>query len=67
MVYKNLIKIDKGDYKLLIEVEYKDTTIELPDIEKIARAILDASENAKNEVVEKPKVEESGKKKKGRA
>jgi hypothetical protein len=53
MVSKKLIEIDKGAYKLIVEVEYSD---ELPDIsEGVAQTIADAVEKAKNENKKKKK------------
>jgi hypothetical protein len=48
MATKKLVEIDKGAYKLLVEVEYDDITAELPEIgEGVAQAIADAVEKSK--------------------
>jgi hypothetical protein len=56
MLSKKLVEIDKGAYKLLIEVEYEDITTELPEIgEGVAQAIADAVEKATKEDKKKKK------------
>jgi len=45
MTSKKVIEIDKGAYKLLVEVEVDDLTTELPEIgEGMANAITEAVE-----------------------
>ncbi len=45
MASKKVIEIDKGAYKLLVEVEVDDLTTELPEIgEGVAKTIADAVE-----------------------
>jgi hypothetical protein len=48
---KKVIEIDKGAYKLLVEVDIEDgLTTELPEIgEGVAQVIADAVENAKED------------------
>ncbi|MBX0312774.1 MAG: hypothetical protein JHC31_13575 [Sulfurihydrogenibium sp.] len=56
---KKIVEIDKGVYKLLVEVEYEEFSTEIPEIgEGVAQAIADAIEKARNK--------EDKKKKKGR-
>jgi hypothetical protein len=58
MANKKIVEIDRGAYKLLVEVEYDDLSTELPEIgEGVAQTIAEA--------VEKATKEESKKKKKG--
>jgi hypothetical protein len=53
---KKLVEIDKGAYKLIVEVEYNDITAELPEIgEGVAQAIADAVEKAKSKDDKKKK------------
>ncbi len=45
MTSKKVIEIDKGAYKLLVEVEVNDLTTELPEIgEGVANTIAEAVE-----------------------
>jgi hypothetical protein len=56
MPSKKLVEIDKGAYKLLVEVEYEDITTELPEIgEGVAQAIADAIEKNKEQDKKKKK------------
>jgi hypothetical protein len=56
MQSKKVVEIDKGAYKLLVEVEIDDLTTELPEIgEGVAQAIADAVEKAKNKEQDKKK------------
>ncbi|MBX0311263.1 MAG: hypothetical protein JHC31_05730 [Sulfurihydrogenibium sp.] len=53
---KKLVEIDKGAYKLIVEVEYDEFTTELPEIgEGVAQAIADAVEKANKENKKKKK------------
>jgi hypothetical protein len=56
MQSKKIVEIDKGAYKLLVEVEYDDITTELPEIgEGVAQAIADAVEKNKEQDKKKKK------------
>lgn len=56
MQSKKVIEIDRGAYKLLVEVEVDDLTTELPEIgEGVANTIAEAVEKAKNEENKKRK------------
>jgi hypothetical protein len=56
MPSKKVIEIDKGAYKLLVEVEVEDLTTELPEIgEGVAQAIAEAVEKHKEKDKKKKK------------
>jgi hypothetical protein len=56
MQSKKIIEIDKGAYKLLVEVEIDDITTELPEIgEGVAQTIADAVEKNKEQDKKKKK------------
>jgi hypothetical protein len=56
MQSKKLVEIDKGAYKLIVEVENDELTTELPEIgEGVANTIAEAVEKAKNEESKKKK------------
>jgi hypothetical protein len=56
MQSKKIVEIDKGAYKLLVEVEYDDITTELPEIgEGVAQTIADAIEKNKEQDKKKKK------------
>jgi hypothetical protein len=56
MQSKKLVEIDKGAYKLIVEVEYEELTTELPEIgEGVAQVIADAVDKAKKEDKKKKK------------
>jgi hypothetical protein len=53
---KKVVEIDRGFYKLLVEVEVDDLTTELPEFgEGVAQTIADAVEKAKNKEQDKKK------------
>jgi hypothetical protein len=53
---KKVVEIDKGFYKLLVEVEIDDITTELPEIgEGVAQVIADAVEKNKERDKKKKK------------
>lgn len=56
MQSKKVIQIDKGAYKLLVEVEVDDLTTELPKIDEgVVNTIASSIEKAKNEEGKKKK------------
>jgi hypothetical protein len=56
MANKKIVEIDRGVYKLVMEVEIDDITTELPEIgEGIAQVIANAVEKAKEENKKKKK------------
>jgi hypothetical protein len=56
MANKKIVEIDRGAYKLIMEVEVEDITAELPEIgEGVAQVFANAVEKAKNEEGKKKK------------